>query len=126
MSANVTMVDDNDNVIGPISKLEAHLQRADGEKSVLHRAFSLFLFNSENELLLQQRSHKKITFPMRWTNTCCSHNEHIAEELESTPDFIGMRRAAVRRVQFEFGITELDAADLKVVARIYYHAPSCD
>jgi isopentenyl-diphosphate delta-isomerase len=40
---------------------------------LLHRAFSVFLFNSENKLLLQQRAASKITFPKVWTNTCCSH-----------------------------------------------------
>ena len=43
---------------------------------LLHRAFSVFLFNSENKLLLQQRAACKITFPRVWTNTCCSHQLH--------------------------------------------------
>ena len=43
------------------------------EKGLLHRAFSVFLFNSNNELLLQQRAAEKITFPLYWTNTVCSH-----------------------------------------------------
>jgi isopentenyl-diphosphate delta-isomerase len=51
----------------------------------LHRAFSVFLFNEKNELLLQQRAKEKITFPLYWTNTCCSHplynekNENIKD-----------------------------------------------
>jgi len=51
-------------------------------KGLLHRAFSVFLFNEENELLLQQRAASKITFPMMWTNTCCSHMLHSPEELD--------------------------------------------
>ena len=46
-------------------------------QGLLHRAFSVFLFNSKNELLLQQRASSKITFPLMWTNTCCSHMFYI-------------------------------------------------
>jgi isopentenyl-diphosphate Delta-isomerase len=72
----VTLVDENDNVIGPASKVDAHLRVLLEKNMVPHRAFSLLLFNSQNELLLQQRSLKKITFPGMWTNTCCSHPRH--------------------------------------------------
>lgn len=76
---------------------------------------------------MQRRSESKITFPNLWTNTCCSHNAHVESELQNDPDFIGMRRAAVRRVKFELGIDELDAEkDLKVGSRILYHADSCE
>lgn len=139
MQDMMTLVDENDNIIGPISKLNGHLLLQDNErvlgngalsamvkKSELHRAFSLLLFNSKNELLLQQRAFKKITFPGRWTNTCCSHNSHIPEELEPEPHFVGMRRAAVRRSFFELGIKDLQPDDLKVVSRILYYAESCD
>ena len=51
-------------------------------KGLLHRAFSVFLFNSESKLLLQQRSIEKITFPDLWTNTCCSHPLNTPLELE--------------------------------------------
>ena len=84
------------------------------------------LFNSKNELLLQKRASKKITFPGRWTNTCCSHNSHVPQELEAEPHYIGMRRAAVRRTNFELGINDLDVDDLKVVSRILYYAESCN
>ena len=49
---------------------------------LLHRAFSVFLFNTQGQLLLQQRAAAKITFPLCWTNTCCSHPLHIQNELE--------------------------------------------
>ena len=52
------------------------------EAGLLHRAFSVFLFNERNELLLQRRAPAKITFPRMWTNTCCSHMLHTESELE--------------------------------------------
>jgi isopentenyl-diphosphate Delta-isomerase len=63
----VILVDENDNEIGHKDKLQAHL---DGD---LHRAFSIFIFNSKNELLLQKRALSKYHSPGLWTNTCCSH-----------------------------------------------------
>ena len=51
------------------------------DKGLLHRAFSVFLFDSENRLLLQQRASEKITFPNMWTNTCCSHPLNTPSEL---------------------------------------------
>ena len=63
----VVLVDENDNQIGLMSKMEAH------QKGTLHRAFSIFLFNSENQILLQKRSSNKYHSGGLWTNTCCSH-----------------------------------------------------
>ncbi len=62
------LVDENDHVVGHRSKAECH----DGD-GMLHRAFSVFLFNDRGELLLQQRSDQKRLWPMYWSNTCCSH-----------------------------------------------------
>ncbi|PNI17455.1 LOW QUALITY PROTEIN: IDI1 isoform 5, partial [Pan troglodytes] len=70
---------------------------------LLHRAFSVFLFNTENKLLLQQRSDAKITFPGCFTNTCCSHPLSNPAELEES-DALGVRRAAQRRLKAELGI----------------------
>ena len=64
---NVILVNENDEQIGLMPKLEAH------EKAVLHRAFSVFILNSKNEIMLQQRAHHKYHSPLLWTNTCCSH-----------------------------------------------------
>ena len=118
MDAQLTVVDHNDNVIGSQSKLDGHLKckLVPGRP---HRAFSLFLFNNKNELLMQQRSAKKITFPNMWANTCCSHPEHKEDELETSQDFIGVRRAAIRRTQFEMGIP-LNLLDVHCGARILY------
>ena len=62
------LVDTDDQETGNLGKVECH----DGD-GILHRAFSVFLFNGRGELLLQQRSADKRLWPMYWTNTCCSH-----------------------------------------------------
>ncbi|MGK0427599.1 MAG: isopentenyl-diphosphate delta-isomerase, partial [Ulvibacter sp.] len=61
----VILVDVNDQKIGLMPKMEAH------EKGLLHRAFSVFVFNDQNELMLQQRAMHKYHSPGLWTNTCC-------------------------------------------------------
>jgi isopentenyl-diphosphate delta-isomerase len=63
----VILVDEADNEIGSMEKMEAH------RKGVLHRAFSILLYNSQGQLLLQKRSKKKYHSAGLWTNTCCSH-----------------------------------------------------
>jgi isopentenyl-diphosphate delta-isomerase len=69
-SANeqLILVDDLDRELGFKSKSDCH-----AGKGVLHRAFSIFVFNGDNELLLQQRSPTKLLWPSYWSNTCCSH-----------------------------------------------------
>lgn len=64
---HVILVDQHDIPIGTMEKLEAH------KKGILHRAFSILLFNSKGELLLQKRSASKYHSGSLWTNTCCSH-----------------------------------------------------
>jgi isopentenyl-diphosphate delta-isomerase len=63
----VLLVDEQDNEIGVMEKLQAH------QEALLHRAISIFVFNDQNELLLQQRAAEKYHSPLLWTNTCCSH-----------------------------------------------------
>ncbi|AJR03398.1 isopentenyl-diphosphate Delta-isomerase [Siansivirga zeaxanthinifaciens] len=63
----VILVNENNEQIGTMPKMEAH------EKALLHRAFSVFVFNDNNELMLQQRAAHKYHSPNLWTNTCCSH-----------------------------------------------------
>lgn len=67
MMDEVVLVDENDNQTGLIEKMEAH------RKGLLHRAISVFVYNSKGELLLQQRAMKKYHGGGLWTNTCCSH-----------------------------------------------------
>lgn len=89
----VILVDENDNQIGLMPKMEAH------EKALLHRAFSVFVFNDNNELMLQQRALHKYHSPGLWTNTCCSHQRDGETNLE----------AGKRRLQEEMGfVTELE------------------
>lgn len=63
----VILVDENDKEVGLMPKMEAH------EKALLHRAFSVFVFNKNKELMLQRRASHKYHSPGLWTNTCCSH-----------------------------------------------------
>lgn len=63
----VILVDIHDNETGVMEKMEAHL------KGLLHRAFSIFIFNSKGEILLQKRNSKKYHSGGLWSNTCCSH-----------------------------------------------------
>jgi isopentenyl-diphosphate delta-isomerase len=98
------------------------------DKGLLHRAFSVFLFNDKNELLLQQRAAEKITFPDMWTNTCCSHPLGIPGETGSNlPDSIdGVKRAAQRKLEHELGIKteQVPFDNFKFLTRIHYKAPS--
>ena len=101
LSDQLILVNTYDTQIGSISKLNAHLQRNKNKHP--HRAFSVFLFNAQNDLLMQQRSITKITFPLQWSNTCCSHPLNIPSE-NKTHNNIGILNAVTRRVQFELGI----------------------
>ena len=76
------LVDEKDKVTGSGSKYSAHTFNDKQPRGLLHRAFSVFLFNEQNQLLLQQRASSKITFPGVWTNTCCSHQLHGHEPTE--------------------------------------------
>ena len=73
----VILVNEKDEPIGLMNKLEAH------EKAVLHRAFSVFILNKNNELMLQQRAHHKYHSPLLWTNTCCSHQRDGETNIEA-------------------------------------------
>ncbi|MGC6437972.1 MAG: isopentenyl-diphosphate Delta-isomerase [Flavobacteriaceae bacterium] len=83
----VILVNEQDEQIGLMPKMEAH------EKAILHRAFSVFIFNSKHELMLQQRAAHKYHSPLLWTNTCCSHQRDGESNLE----------AGKRRLEEEMG-----------------------
>jgi isopentenyl-diphosphate delta-isomerase len=89
MKEKVILVDKNDKEIGAMEKQEAHV------KGLLHRAFSIFIFNDKNELLLQRRALKKYHSGGLWTNTCCSH----PRQNETT------KNAAKRRLVEEMGMS---------------------
>ncbi|WVZ66268.1 hypothetical protein U9M48_015513 [Paspalum notatum var. saurae] len=101
------LVDEQDNVVGHESKYNCHLMEKIESENLLHRAFSVFLFNSKYELLLQQRSATKVTFPLVWTNTCCSHPLYRESELIQE-DCLGVRNAAQRKLLDELGIPAED------------------
>jgi isopentenyl-diphosphate delta-isomerase len=99
----VILVNENDEPIGLMDKMEAH------EKAVLHRAFSVFILNDKNEVMLQQRAHHKYHSPLLWTNTCCSHQRAGETNIE----------AGKRRLFEEMGFE----ADLKELFHFIYKAP---
>ncbi|MHB0755021.1 isopentenyl-diphosphate Delta-isomerase [Polaribacter sp. M15] len=103
MEELVVLVDEKDEKIGLMPKMEAH------EKALLHRAFSVFVFNNKGELMLQQRAAHKYHSPLLWTNTCCSHQRDGESNIE----------AGRRRLQEEMGFT----TDLKEVFSFVYKAP---
>ena len=89
MLEEVVLVNEKDEAVGTMEKMAAH------EQAVLHRAFSVFVFNKNGDLLMQQRAFSKYHSGGLWTNTCCSHprpGEHVAD-------------AANRRLQEEMGFT---------------------
>ena len=128
MEEECILVDRDDKPIGHISKRICH-QMTNIQSGMLHRAFSVFLFNSSGQLLLQQRAGCKITFPLHWTNTCCSHPLHASslpgEEEEA--DALGVKRAAVRKLHHELGLSsDVTVDNLHWLTKIHYGAPSGD
>jgi isopentenyl-diphosphate delta-isomerase len=99
----VILVDTDDNAVGTMEKMEAH------RKGLLHRAFSVLIFNSKGEMLLQKRADSKYHSGGLWTNACCSH-PRPGEQLE---------RAANRKLQQEMGIDLIPSFAYK----FKYHAP---
>ena len=102
-SEQLILVDTDDNETGHRSKAECH----DGD-GILHRAFSLFLFNERRELLLQQRSATKRLWPSYWSNSCCSHPRR-GESIQT---------ATQRRLRDELDVT----ATLEYVYKFRYQA----
>lgn len=102
MEEKIILVDNKDNEIGTMGKMEAHI------KGILHRAFSIFIFNSKNEMLIHQRALSKYHSGGLWTNTCCSH-PRFRETLEE---------ASHRRLKEEMGFD----CELKEVTSFLYFA----
>ncbi|KAG5183202.1 isopentenyl-diphosphate delta-isomerase type 1 fused to squalene synthase [Tribonema minus] len=127
----VIVLDDDDNIIGQGSKWETHRFVPGQPRGILHRAFSVFLFNGEGKLLLQQRAAEKITFPNVWTNTCCSHplTGFTPTEVDRPEDLadgsvMGVKRAAVRKLDHELGIPAeaVPLSAFKFLTRLHYYA----
>lgn len=126
MIEEVILVNEEDQVLGTMEKMEAH------EKALLHRAFSVFVFNDKNELMLQQRALHKYHSPGLWTNTCCSHQRmgetdeaaarrRLQEEMGFVCD-VEELFSFVYKAEFENGLTEHEF-DHVFVGR-YDHTPS--
>ncbi len=98
----IILVDEQDNPIGEMEKIEAH------EKGLLHRAFSVFIFNDRGEVMLHRRAPHKYHCAGLWTNTCCSH-PRVGEDVKA---------AAERRLKEEMGFT----VPLTKIGDFVYHA----
>ncbi len=103
MEEKVILVNEKDEQIGLMEKIEAH------EKALLHRAFSVFVYNDKNQMLLQKRALGKYHSPGLWTNTCCSHQRENETNIQ----------AGKRRLMEEMGFT----TDLKDTISFIYKAP---
>ena len=99
---HVVLVDKDNKELGIMDKQEAHIQ------GVLHRAFSIFIFNENGELLLQQRASHKYHGANLWTNTCCSHQQQGENTLDAAKD----------RLSFEMNMK----AHLDILFSFIYHA----
>ena len=99
----VILVDTNDEPLGLMDKMAAH------EQALLHRAFSVFILNENNEVMLQQRASHKYHSPLLWTNTCCSHQRAGESNIQ----------AGIRRLQEEMGFK----TELKELFHFIYKAP---
>ena len=106
----VVLVDEKDNDIGVMEKLQAH------KEGLLHRAFSVFIFNDKNELLMQQRALSKYHSAGLWTNTCCSHprpnetikdaaNRRLFEEMGMSCNLV-IKTNFIYKTNFDNGLTE--------------------
>jgi isopentenyl-diphosphate Delta-isomerase len=108
---NVILVDENDVEIGTSEKLKAH------QDGLLHRAFSIFIFNSKSELLIQQRASNKYHSGGLWTNTCCSHpipdknliecaRERLWDEMGLKVDELIVKNHFIYKAEFSNGLVE--------------------
>jgi len=124
LDENCILVNENDEPIGYSSKRDCHRLNADGHVK-LHRAFSVFLFNSNGDMLVQRRASQKITFPGRYTNTCCSHPLFDIEQEREELNNFGIRKAAQRRLNYELGIPYNQARpeNFHYLTRIHYADP---
>ncbi len=125
------VVDENDSIVGHSNKHNCHRFIPSQPQGLLHRAFSVFLFNDEGKLLLQQRAKSKVTFPSVWTNTCCSHPLYGQQPDEvdlpaavadgTTP---GVKAAAVRKLEHELGIApeQVPMQGFRFLTRLHYCA----
>ncbi len=94
---HVVLVNETNDVLGIESKATVH-----GKTTPLHRAFSVFIFDQHNRLLLQQRAAHKVTWPSVWSNSCCGHPQLNESNID----------AATRRCKFELGVEVTDIVEV--------------
>ncbi len=109
---DVILVDEHDTPVGTMGKMEVH------EKAILHRAFSVFIFNGKGEMLLQKRATNKYHSAGLWTNTCCSHprpgEETLAAAQKRLEEEMGFSTALAKafsfvyKAPFDNGLTEYE------------------
>lgn len=118
MKKKLIVLNENDEMIGYDTKYNCH--RVRNGKLPLHRAFSVFIFNSKNEILLQQRASCKVTFPDHVTNACCSHP--LYDPYVYRDNLQTMGNCVQRRLWVELGIPSNDfcAGDLRYITKIHY------
>jgi len=107
LGAPLALVDANDRQVGVAEKMECH----EGE-GILHRAFSVFIFDAQGRVLIQKRASDKRLWPSYWSNSCCSHPRR-GETLEA---------AVRRRLSQELGLPPAEVQDLQYIYKFEYHA----
>ena len=108
MKEFIICVDENDKKIGVEEKIKVH------KEGILHRAFSIFIFNDKKELLLQRRALEKYHSPGLWTNTCCSHqreNETLKDMLHKHLDFVTAQAVARLNKDWKADINAFDKGE---------------
>jgi geranylgeranyl diphosphate synthase type I len=114
MAEQVILVDEKDQQIGAASKSTSH-----HHQGLLHRAFSVLVFDLSGRMLLQKRSKDKITFPGVWANACCSHPLNVEDERDG---FAGSINAAIRKMEQELGVPSdsLTVEDFQPLTKMLY------
>jgi len=113
--SKVVLVDDKDQAIGVMDKLEAH------EKGVLHRAFSVFIFNNKGELLIHQRAQHKYHGAGLWTNACCSHPQWEEDIKESAQERLAYEMGLACDLVYKFSFSYKIPVENNLIEHEYDH-----
>ena len=116
---DLIIVDENDIVLGFASKFYCHLN-TNIDDGFIHRAFSILIFNENNEFLITERSLEKITFPGYVTNACCSHQLKCDYQDQNFTDIQCSKKRAIQRLNYELGIKNVELDELIFVTKILY------
>ncbi len=113
--SQVILVNEKDEAIGSMDKMKAH------EDAVLHRAFSIFIFNSEGKMLLQQRADDKYHSAGLWTNACCSHPMPGEETIDAATRRLKEELGFTTTLSYKFGFTYKSGYDNGLTEHEYDH-----